>query len=237
MAGGRGRWSGDAQITRGALYVLCVTGAISLIYLLSGEATQLELGRAISASGDGLFREYRLWTVVTSPLLEPDVVSLLFQGVMLWMFLPALERWWGLGRFLRFAVATSIAGVLGGALVGFLLGGDHAHVPLNGLDPFTFAGILAFGVLYARQPVRFFGALPMTGRQMAIGITAVMFLVIAIGRRWVEGAADAVAMLLALVMTSTRGSPKLWWLKWRQARVRRRLGVVDGGRATKPWVN
>jgi membrane associated rhomboid family serine protease len=233
MASGR-RWFGDASISRGAKALLIATTLVSVGFMLAGKAIQLEVAGAAFASGDALFRRFEAWTFVTSPLIEPDFVALLFQGLMLWLFLPTLERWWGTKKFLLFALYTSLAGVAGGSLIGWLLGGEHAYVAVTGLDPFTFAGILAFGVLYASQPVRFFGAIPMTGRQLAIGITVFTFVLLVLGQRWVEGGASASAMLLAWIMTSTRGSPKLWWLKWRQARVRRRLGVVDGG---KKWVN
>jgi membrane associated rhomboid family serine protease len=242
MARGRKQLFGDAQITRGALYLLFATAGLSLVFQLADDGVRATLAGSLLASADSLYRELKLWTLVTSPLLESSFVSLLFQGLMLWMFLPALERWWGMNRFLRFALFTSIAGVLGGTLVGLLLGGGHALDTVGGLRSFTFAGILAFGVLYAGHPVRFFGAIPMTGKQLAIGIIVFTFAFILIGQEWVEGGANVAAMLLAYAMTSSRGSPKLWWLKWKQARIRRRFGVMDGGKGPggksgKPWLN
>lgn len=232
-----GSFLGETRITRGALYLLCATGALSLLYLVASEGLRLDLVTQLSASADSLFGELRLWTLITSPLLEPDFVSLMFSGLMLWLFMPQLERWWGMARFLRFAAATSVAGVVGGTLVGLVLGGPHAQVPVSGLEAFTFAGMLAFGVLYASHPVKLFGAMQVTGRQMAIGVTALAAAFIIIGQQWVQGAAQATAMLLALLLTSSRGSPKLWWLKWKQARMRRRLGVIDGGKKPPRWVN
>jgi membrane associated rhomboid family serine protease len=227
----------DATITRGALILLIASSAVSLLYLLASGWFQAEMSDVLSATGASLWQQGRVWQVVTSPMLEPSFVSLLFQGLMLWMFLPTLERWWGMKRFLRFALYTSVTGVAVGSLVGVVLGGEYARVPLHGLDPFVFAALLAFGVLYAAQPVKFFGAIPMTGRQLAIGIIGVTAVLLVLGQRWVEGAANASAMLLAYVMTSTRSSPKLLWLKWKQKRIRSRLGVVDGGKKDPKWMN
>ena len=50
-------------------------------------------------------------------------------------------------------------------------------------------------------------------------------------------------MIAAAVMTSKRWSPSLAWKKWRIARARARLGVIDGGAAKRPkkdehrWLN
>ena len=49
------------------------------------------------------------------------------------------------------------------------------HIPsglisvIFGLSPFMYASIVAFGIVYARQPVQFFGVLPLTGRQLMYG--------------------------------------------------------------------
>src|SRR5688572_21592179 len=92
-----------ARITRGALVLLIATTAVSLAFMLVGADLQHTLFRAIAASGDSLWRQPAPWQVATSPLLEPELIGLLFQGFMLWMFLPQLERWWGTRKFLVFA--------------------------------------------------------------------------------------------------------------------------------------
>lgn len=228
---------GQARITKGALWLLFVSTGLSLLFLVSNEATKIELARWLAASPTSLWHDFKLWQIVTSPLLEPDFVSLLFQGFMLWMFLPALERWWGTRRFLLFALYTSVAGVVAGTLVGLALSVVPASVFMTGLDPFIFASIVAYGVLFASQPVSFFGVLPMTGRQLTIGIVAFMGLFIVLGQQWAQGAANAAAMLLAYLMVSGRASPKLLWLKAKQKRARRRLKLVKSDREPKRWVN
>lgn len=232
---------GQARITQGALYILFATAGLSLIYLLGGKDLQARMASLMVATGQSVWGELKLWQLATSPLVETDFVALLFEGLMLWMFLPALERWWGMKRFLAFAAVTSLISVAVGTLVGVLLGGVSYVVPVAGLDPFVFAGIIAYGVLFANQPVQFFGVLPMTGRQMAIGMIAFVALFVLLGQAWVDGAARAAAMITAWAMTSQRSSPRLWWLKFKQARMRRRashLKVVRGGKKDeKRWMN
>lgn len=238
--GGLRRFFSQAQITRGALYLLFVTTGLSLVYLLGGEDLRARMQAWMVASGRSLWAELKLWQLVTSPLVEMNFVSLLFQGFALWMFLPALERWWGMKRFLVFAATTSVVGVLVGTLVGLFMGGLSGLVPVAGLDPFVFGGIVAYGVLFANQPVQFFGVLPMTGRQLTWGIVAFAALFIILGQSWVEGAALAAGMITAWAMTAQRASPRLWLLKLKQRRMRRRrdrLKVLGGGKNEKRWMN
>lgn len=233
---------GGGGITRGALYLLFALAGCSLVFLVSTEAAQAELASWLIATDQSVWGGYRFWQLVTSPLIETNLISLLFEGLMLWMFLPALERWWGAKRFLIFAAYTSIPAVAVGTLVGFLVGGDAlvkvggvavAGTPVNGLDPFIFAGIAAYGVLFSKRKVQFFGVLPMTGKQLAIGISLFTLAFILIGQAWADGAAMATAMLIAVGVTSGKLAPKLWWLKWKQKRIRRHLKVVPDASKTK----
>ena len=226
---------GGARITKGALYLLFASAGLSLIFLLSEQSIRLELFRWFAATGDSIWREFKLWQLITSALLEVDFVSLLFQGFMLWMFMPALERWWGTRRFLLFAGYTSVAGILVGTLVGYSIG---SPMPVAGLDSFIFGGIVAYGVLFSNQQVQFFGVLPMTGKQLTIGMCAFVGLFVIIGQQWVEGAAWTSSMLLALILTHDKLSPRLMWLKHKQKKVRRHLRLVkDQEEDPKKWMN
>jgi membrane associated rhomboid family serine protease len=236
------RFMGQAQITRGALYLLFVTVGLSLVFLISTDAVRADLVYWLAASGHTVWSELRIWQLLTSPLLETSFISLLFQGFALWMFLPALERWWGMKRFLLFALYTSLVGTVAGTLVGLALGGVHELHFVTGLDPFVFSGIVAYGILFSNQQVQFFGVLPMTGKQLTIGIVAFVALFILIGQAWVDGAALAASMLFTWAMVSDRFAPRLWLLKAKQRRLRRRRGhlqVVEDKRPgdKKRWMN
>ncbi len=108
----------QARITQGALYILFVCAGLSFVYLLGGDEVRARMGSLMVATGYSLWGEFKLWQLATSPLVEIEFISLLFQGFALWMFLPALERWWGMKRFLTFAAVTSVVGVVAGSLVG-----------------------------------------------------------------------------------------------------------------------
>lgn len=223
-------WS-QIKITRGALIVLGLQVGFSLVWLMATDSARATLGEWLIASPSQVFHHYRVWTLITSPLLEVDFITLLLAALMLWMFVPTLERFWGTGRFFRFVVITSVAGTLAGCLMGLVTGRDF---PVIGLSPFTYAAIVAFGVIYARQPVQFFGVLPLTGRQLMYGFIGFLVLYIGLQQLWEKGAAFAAAMLVAAVMTSKSLNPGLALKRWRIKRARAKLSIIEGGAPRPP---
>ncbi len=218
-------WS-QVRITRGALLLLGAMVALSLLWLMANVELRANIAEWLVASPSQVFEHYRVWTLVTSPLLETNFLSLLLTGLMMWMLIPTLERFWGTPRFIRFVAITSIAGTAAGCLLGWALGND---VAIHGLQPMIIAAVVAFGVIYARQPVQFFGVLPLSGREFMFGLLAVFTLQVLLTQQWEQGAAYAAAAIAAAIMTSKRWSPGLVYKKWRIARARARLSVLEGG--------
>jgi len=237
----RSRFSG-LRITRGALIIGGLELGLSLIWLLADTGTRSTLQAWLVPTASNVFERGRVWTLVTGVFLEPNFIALVLHMFVLWMFVSTLERFWGTPRFYRFAAITSLAGTAVGALFGFAIG--DLQQPLCGLEPFILAAIVAFGIVYARQPVQLFGVLPLTGRQMMYGILGFLALSIALQQHWTLGASYAAAMIAAAIITSKRWSPTLAWRRWRIARARARLTVMAGGKShTKPardehkWLN
>jgi len=222
-------WS-QVKITRGAMVVLGLQLGLSLVWLLANDSARLSMAQWLIASPKAIFEQGRVWTLITSPLLEIEFLSLILTALMLWMFVPQLERFWGTGRFYRFVIITSVIGTFMGCLVGFALGTNY---PIFGLSPFMYAAIVAFGIIYARQPVQFFGVLPLTGRQLMFGFIGFLVLFIGLQQLWEKGGAFAAAMLTAAIMVSKRWSPGLAWKRWRIARARAKLSVIEGGASKK----
>jgi membrane associated rhomboid family serine protease len=239
----RFRFASQLRITRGALVVAGLEVGLSLIFLMSDLATRQTIAEYVAATPTNVFEHFRVWTLATSPFLELDFIGLLLHVLVLWMFVPTLERFWGTPRFYRFVAVTSLVGTAVGVGVGYLLG--QMSTPILGLNPFIDASIVAFGIVYARQPVQFFGVLPLTGRQLMYGYLGFRLLFVLLQQVWVMGAALGAAMLASALMTSKRWSPGLAWRRWRIARARARLTVMQGGqgRAVKPkpdekkWLN
>jgi membrane associated rhomboid family serine protease len=220
------------RITRVAMLLLFALVGVSLVYAMQEPFGKARMEHWLVPYGDAVWREGRVWTLITGPFIELRLVSLIFQGLMIWMMLPALERWWGPKRFALFVGLTAIAGTLAGTLLDFAIDGDRP-VPSVGLDPTLFAAAIAFGILYARQPIQFFGVLPMTGRQFMYGMIALVAAFVLIGQDWVGGASMASAMLIAAGLTTGKLDPIATYRRWRYDRARAHLKVVpppkDGG--------
>jgi membrane associated rhomboid family serine protease len=237
----RSRFAG-ARITRGALIVAGLEIGVSLVWLLADRQTRGLLSAWLEATPENVFEHGRVWTLATGVFLERDFIALILHASVLWMFVPTLERFWGTARFYRFVAITSLAGSIGGCAMAAATGAMGMAV--SGLNPFIYAAIVAFGIVYARQPVQFFGVLPLTGRQLMYGILGFLAFSILIQQHWIEGVAFAAAIGAAAIVTSRRVSPGLLWKRWRIARARARLKVMTGGKppAGKPrdeqsWLN
>lgn len=213
------------------MILLFVLVGVSLVYAMqSGNvedpaSAKHRMAELFVPYADGVWREWRVWTLLTGPFIEIRIFSLVFQGLMIWLMLPALERWWGPKRFALFVALTAFAGTIAGTAMGLVTG---RNVPIVGLDPTLFAAAIAFGILYARQPIQFFGVLPMTGRQFMYGMIGLVGVFILIGQEWEEGAAMGAAMLVAAGLTSGKVDPIAMWRRWRYERARAHLKVVPG---------
>jgi len=219
------------NVTRGALIIAGINLLVSLVWLLSDEHTRATLLEYVVATPSTVFEQGHVWTVATAIFFEPQFIQLVMNVLILFLFVPTLERFWGTPRFFRFFAITALAGMAGGLLAGLGTGRD---LPIYGLAPFVLAATVAFGVIYARTPVQFFGVVPLTGRQLMYGFLAVYTLMTVLGQRWELFAAYAAACVAAAILTSKRFSPALAWKKWRIARARARLSVLEGGAKPAP---
>ncbi len=229
------------KITRGALVILALEVGLSLVWLMCDPAARKGIEDWLGATPSNVFEHGRVWTLLTGLFLEKSFLGLILHGMVLWMFVPTLERFWGTARFYRFAAVTGIVGSAAGVGLGFALGTND---PILGLSGFIYATIVAFGIVYARQQVQFFGVLPLTGRQLMYGIIGFVLFFVVIQQFWAQGAAFAGSMIAAAIMTSKKLSPGLVWKRWRIARARAKLSVIEGGKPREPkkpteqkWLN
>jgi membrane associated rhomboid family serine protease len=223
MSAGRRLQQATQRITRGAMIIVFLEIGLSLVWMLANLDSRQLLTHWLIATPQSVWRDGKIWTLVTSALLEQRFISLLLHVFVLWSFVPTLERFWGTPRLLRFAAATTIIGAIAGTLCGLATGRDF---PISGLDSFIYAAIVAFGIIYRTQPVHFFGVLPLTGRQLMYGILGFAFFFVTLQGLWELGASFAGAIGTAVLLLSKRWNPGILWKRWRLKRLRRHLKVV-----------
>lgn len=152
-----------------------------------------------------------LWRLLTYPLVNVGIVSVLFSLLLLWSFGSELEPAWGSrGYALFLALATISGGVLGVATSFLLASPFGAGFGLAG--PLT-AVIAAWMFEGPNLPTNFFGVLPMTRKVFAL----IAIVVVAFGEIEQTHSVARLAFVLG-------GLPVSWWWAKRGRRLAARGG-------------
>lgn len=187
--------------------------------------------------------EGELWRLVTWPLVQGSLWTLLFVGITFWWLGTQLVADWGERTFLvRFLVIAVGAG-LATSVVGLLW--PAADVPHEGGWAVAVALLLAFGLLHPGAQMSFFGLVPLNGRLLA---RLIVFgaLLLAIFGSFADMVPHFSAIAIAwLQVTGRTGGRRLWlrarqrWLEAKLARRRRHLRTVGRNGEDDPprWVS
>jgi membrane associated rhomboid family serine protease len=213
-----------SRLTPAVTWILAISVGTFLVWIFS-KPVQPQIGAWLILTPESLLHGH-VWKLVTTSLISLNPLAFFFNVLMLWMFVPMLEREWGTRRFAWFAAATSLVGNLVSALIGLVLA---PKAEITGMSPFIFGSIAGFGTAFAQQPVQFFGVLPMKGKTFALGVLAFLVISSALNREWIQGAGYVAAMALAWGFAGGRLTPSVWVLRWRRNRLRKKLSVMDGG--------
>lgn len=148
----------------------------------------------LGLSGNGLFHGL-IYQLITYPFVEVQLMSFLFNSLVVWFIGSELEAKWGSKIYLRFLLLTVIGVGLVFALVNlvFFFGTSIYFAPLHGLSGINFALLIAYSLLYPDRQMAFMMIFPMKARTFCwilAGIEAYMALI--------SGAATSWAHLLAM---------------------------------------
>ncbi len=115
-----------------------------------------------------------LWSIVTYPLVNRDLLGLIFAVLWLWMIGGTLERSWGGFRYLAFLIAnTAVTGLVMIGVERWLAG---AVAPaISGLWLLTIGLTWAWAELNPRQELLFWGIIPIQARWLAWITAALIF--------------------------------------------------------------
>lgn len=238
MGGGGGAGAGFAQklggrMTPVVMWLIVANAAMFVLWAFGNKP--IWMIERVLLSPMQFFGALHLWQPLTAMFLETSGLAFFFSILAMWLFVPALEQHWGPRRFLFFFLSV---GVLAN-LVAVTLA--HFYQPrfFGGFNEATLAVVVAFGVLWSKQPVSFFGVLPMSARQLTLVIVGLSYIQLAIAGDWIMLVSTTVAILYTLLITSYRFSPARWLENWRTARLRKRYKVLTGGRnePKQKWLN
>lgn len=132
--------------------ILKAIGAFSLVGILG-------------LSGAGLFKGL-VFQLITYPFVEVQLMSFLFNSLVIWFIGSELETMWGRKIYLRFLLLTVIGVGLTFALVNlvFFFGTQVYFSSLHGLSGINFALLIAYSLLYPDRQMAFMMIFPMKAR-------------------------------------------------------------------------
>ena len=226
----------------GALLLLTATMSIGAVFF-----PPVAVWTALVA---GSLAKGQAWRLVSWPFVQEDPMSLVFGGLALFFFVPALAREEGESRLAGRLLGITIATALTTHLVGWLLGVSFAYL---GIWPIVDVVVILWALSHPDDRVLLYFALPVSGMVLAwitLGTNA-LFVIWAIGRGGLAGLVGMMPLIAATaiawgVARGRLGAPRRWRLAWRDwwlerqlKRRSRRLRVVGKGdqRGPHQWMN
>lgn len=181
------------KFQRGGFWLFVVALVASAVLADQPAAAALTLGHGFAAG--------QLWQPLSAVFLYPDgaLGGLVGTLILQWFVGGHLEALWGTARYLTLCLSAAVLGYLVLGLIGLGVPGALV-IPQGGTTPADLAAVIGFGVVYARQPVQLFGALPLTGRGLAALLAGVIILAPLIREGWPGSVPLAVAAALAALL-------------------------------------
>jgi membrane associated rhomboid family serine protease len=188
-----------------------------------------------------------VWRLVTWPIVQRDVFSLIFVAFMLWTLGQQLSYAWSERRFVQRFVGYALGAGVGTTLLAVVF--ESAGQPHIGAWPVVNALLVAWAMLFPDRQVNIWGVLPVTGRTLALLVTGgtVLAVVMSGGMRGFGGFAPhlvaiAVAWAQAQGLLGRRRlgtQARQWWAEREAKRRAKHLKVVrkDGSDDRPRWMN
>lgn len=174
------------------------------------------------------------WTVLTYPFVQREVLSLLFQLLMLYFFAGQLEEHWGSRGFLQFFAASAVGGaLLGGVLA--LIAPPIGGMPVLGPQSAIYGMLLAFAMLWPDMEINIWGIFPVKAKWLAL-FSAVIGFIISV-QNGGFGLAHLGGFVTGFLFLKSPWAPRAWGeLPARKAprRVQQKAVVPWGGKKDLP---
>ncbi|MCA9694944.1 MAG: rhomboid family intramembrane serine protease [Nannocystaceae bacterium] len=163
------------RFRRGAFWLFLSVALATILLADQPYASRLLLGPEFGG-------ELALWQPITALFVFPEghLGGLFLTLVVQWIVGGPVEERWGTARYLGFVIGCALAGTVTTALLGLVVPAIAA-TQIGGSLPLDLAALVAFGVIMGRAQLRLFGALPITGRTLAI-VAAVLAIVSPLAR-------------------------------------------------------
>jgi membrane associated rhomboid family serine protease len=232
------RFGLNLRLGKAVKWLLIINSGIFLLELIVG---RIEGGlefilQDLAISFDRCLFAGRVWQPVTYMFLhDPMGIShILWNMLMLWMFGSPLESFWGARRFVRFYLLTGLFAAVT-ILLAALMAPSQRAVPTLGASGALYAMLVAFGFNFPNTVIYLFGLFPIKGKHLVllfIGLGILQSLTLSASN--VSLAAHFGGMLAGFLLVTGAWRPskvfgwiKLWFMKRRYRKLKKKLRVVD----------
>lgn len=180
--------------------ILIATGICFFAAAILKAIGAFSLPGILGLSGNGLFNGH-IYQLITYPFVEVQLMSFLFNSLVVWFIGSELEAKWGAKIYLRFLLLTVIVVGLVFALVNlvFFFGTSIYFAPLHGLSGINFALLIAYSLLYPDRQMAFMMVFPMRARTFCwilAGIEAYLALFSNVTTSWAHLLAMGISFLI-----------------------------------------
>lgn len=181
-------------------FILIAAGACFIVASILKAIGAFSLVSLLGLSGNGLLSGF-VFQLITYPFVELQLMSFIFNSLVVWFIGSELEHQWGTKVYLRFLLLTVLGVGLIYTLVNliFFFGTPVYFSSLHGLSGINFALLIAYSLLYPDRQMAFMMVFPMRARTFCwilAGIEAYMALFSGIGTAWAHLLAMGIAFLI-----------------------------------------
>lgn len=145
--------------------IIITTAACFLVSAILQAIGAFSLVDFIGLSASGLFRGF-IYQLITYPFVETNILTVVFNCLVVWLIGGELERNWGQKIYVRFLALTVLCVGLIFALVNllFFFGTPNYFASLHGLSGINFALLIAYAMLFPDRPMAFMMIFPMKAK-------------------------------------------------------------------------
>lgn len=187
--------------------ILITTGACFLVASILKAIGAFSLVSILGLSAGGVFNGL-IYQLITYPFVEVQLMSFLFNSLIVWFIGSDLERQWGMKIYLRFLLLTVVGVGVIYTLVNliFFFGTPVYFSSLHGLSGINFALLIAYSMLYPDRQMAFMMIFPMKAKTFCwilVGIEAYMAIFTSFRSAW----AHLLAMGISFIIIHFQNNP------------------------------
>jgi membrane associated rhomboid family serine protease len=188
-------------------FILIISGISFLLASILKAVGAFSLTGLLGLSANGLLNGL-VFQLFTYPFIETQLMSFLFNGLVVWFIGSELESAWGKKIYIRFLFIIVIGVGLLYSLVNliFLFGTPVYFQSLHGLSGINFALLMAYSLLYPNRQMAFMMIFPMNAKAFCwilVAIEAYIAVFTSFSNSW----AHLLAMGISFLMIHFQSNP------------------------------